>query len=271
VTYELLMNHAEDMRRLAVEVAMAAVRGDPLRRAGVEREFADVPDAFRGLTGFPEPGRFDALADGVTEVLRGLSTGDGGDPAVPANPELARFGGTAAALRVWTGAAADRFRHGFLEPWPALVRNQFTAGVVLRSALRAQQDLWARARQDADAIAEQGLAAVAACADCTRTEWTVTFTVVGSVAAVAAVPLGGVSALVVGGVAGLAQVVAATGPAEPPQTSFSADDPVEVVDRVREAIGLLRGHVRQRREAVGAALRDTGRLMADRPELFGWS
>ncbi|MER7007480.1 hypothetical protein ABT297_31160 [Dactylosporangium sp. NPDC000555] len=270
MTYELLMAHAAEIQRLASEVAMVGLRGDAGRQAAVEREFADVPDAFRALTGFPDPGRFDAMADGVTSVLRGLSTGDGGDPAVPADPELARFLGTAGALRVWTGPAADRFRTGFLEPWPALVRNQYAIAAVLRSALRAQQEIWARARQDADRIAEQAIGALGACGDCTRTEWSVTFTVVASVAAVAAVPLGGAAALAVGGVAAVAQVVAATGPAEPPQTAFSADDPVEVVERVREAIGLLRGHIRERRDAVAAALATTGRLMDDRPEWFGW-
>ncbi|WP_432991045.1 hypothetical protein [Dactylosporangium sp. CA-233914] len=270
MTYDQLMQHAEDMRRSAIAVAMAGMHGDPRRRRAVEREFADVPDAFRPLTGFADPAGFDARIDGVTDVLRGLSTGDGSDLAVPANPELARFAGVSVALRAWTGPAAQRFRDGFLEPWPALVRNQYTAGVVLRSALRAQQEIWARARQDADQIAEQGLAAVRACGDCTRTEWSVTFTVVASVAAVAAMPATGGLSLAAGSVAAVAQVMAATGPAEAPRTSFSADDPVEVVDRVREAIAQLRGHVRQRCDAVGEALRTTGRLMADRPELFGW-
>lgn len=265
------MAHAEDIRRHAIEATLAGLERRERYQAGVEREFADVPDAFRPLAAFPDPGRYDAMLDGVGNVLRGLSTADASDPSVPASAELARFGGTAAALGSWTGAAADRFRAGFLEPWPALVRNQFTAGVVLRSALRAQQEIWARARQDADQIAEQTLGAVDACGDCTRTEWSITFTVVASVAAVAAVPVGGPAALALGGVGAVAQVAAAGGPAEAPRSSFSADDPVEVVDRMREAIVALRGHVRDRLDAVGAALRSTRDLMSDRPELFGWA
>ncbi|WP_432838943.1 hypothetical protein [Dactylosporangium sp. CA-092794] len=268
MTYARLMEHAEDIRREAVEATLVLLDGPETSvRKSVEREFADVPDAFRPLTGFPDPARYDGLADGVDDVLRGLSTGDG----MPADPEVARFNGTVAALRSWSGTAAERFRAGFADPWPALVRNQFTACAVLRSALRAEQDIWARARQDADQIAEQGLAAIMACRDCTRTEWTITFTVVASVAAVAAVPVGGAIALAAGGVAGVAQVAAATGPDEAPRSTFSGDDPAEIVSRLREAIGLLRGHIRQQRAGVGAALRTTRMLMTDRPELFGWS
>jgi hypothetical protein len=155
-------------------------------------------------------------------------------------------------------------------PWPGLIRNQYTVAKVLHSALLAQREIWARARQDADQIAEQGLAAVAACGDCTRTEWTVTFTVVSSLAAVVAIPLGGGPAVAVGGVAAVAQVLAAAGPDEAPRTSFSADDPGEVVEQVREAIRRLLGHVYERREAVERALQSTSYLMADRAELFGW-
>jgi hypothetical protein len=258
----MLLRHAEDMRALAVSVATAGVGDEPRRRRAAEREFADLPDAFRALTGFPEPSRYDRPEQRLRDVLNGLSIGDG-----TANPALHEL---STGLRNWTGAAAERFRTGFLQPWPAFVHNQYTVGAVLRSGLLAERELWARARQDADQIAEQGLAAVAACGDCTRTEWSVTFTVVASVAAVAAVPVTGGLSLVAGGIAGLAQVAAATGPSEPPRTSFSADDPVEVADRVREAIRLLLGHIHERREADREALRSTGRLMADRPELFGW-
>jgi hypothetical protein len=196
--------------------------------------------------------------------------GDTADTTAPANPELARIGAVNAALDKWVGPAGERVRSGFVEPWPAFVRNQFAVAVVLRSALLAQREIWVRARRDADQIAEQGLAAVGACPDCTRTEWAVTFTVVSSVAAVVAVPLGGVAALAAGGVAGVSQVVAAVGPGEGPRTSFGADDPGEVVERVREAIGLLRGHIREQRATVAGTLRQAGQLMADRPELFGW-
>lgn len=254
MTYGGIMGLAEEIRRVAVEVT---AQGDERRREAARREFADVPDAFRALTGFPDPAAFDARIEGMAGVLRGLSIDD--------SPQLA------VALRVWTGPAAERFQDGFLRPWPAHVRNQYAVGVVLRSALVAQQEIWVRARADAEQIAQQALRAVAACADCTRTEWTITFTVVASVAAVVAVPLAGAAALVAAGVAGVAQVVAATGPQEPPRTVFSADDPAEVVDRAREAIRLLLGHVRERRDAVRDALEQTGRLVQDQPGLFGWS
>lgn len=270
MTYERLMEHAQDIRRHAVAATMAIVDGRPEYRAGVEREFADVPDAFRPLVGFPDPRGFDAKLDGLADVLRGLSTGDPDDPMVPADVELARVYGTSAALKFWTGTTAERFRTGFFDRLPALVRNQFTAAVVLRAGLRAQQEIWARARDDADRIAETALAAIDASGECTRTEWTITFTVVASVAAVAAVPVSGGASLALGTVGAVAQVLAATGPAEPVRTSFSGDDPGEVVERMREAITMLRGHIRERQDGVAAALRDTRELMVDRPELFGW-
>jgi hypothetical protein len=270
MTYERLMEHAEAVRRGAIEATMATLDGRAEYRAGVEREFADVPDAFRPLVGFPDPRGYGAKVDDLMSVLRGLSTGDSSDPMVPAGVEIARMHSTAAALQCWTGVAAQRFRGGFLDRMPALVRNQFAVAVVLRAALLAQQEIWARAREDADQIAEKTLEALDASVDCTRTEWTLTFTVVASAAAVVAVPLSGGASLALGAVGAVAQVVAATGPAEAPQTSFSADEPGEVVERMRDAIALLRGHIRERQDGVAAALRATRELMTDRRELFGW-
>ncbi|WP_433207053.1 hypothetical protein ACQP00_40620 [Dactylosporangium sp. CS-047395] len=264
MTYAMLMQHAEDMRDLAVGVASAGGADGYYRMRAIEKEFADLPEAFRPLTGFPDPRSYDAKLHHLDYVLSGLSTGDGD---ARANAELRNLG---VALRNWTGEAADKFKRGFVEPWPAFIKNQYTVGVVLRSALQAEQEIWARARQDADQIGEQGLAAMAACGDCTRTEWTVTFTVVAAVAAVAAVPVTGGLSLAAGGVAGLAQVVAATGPAEAPQTTFTADVPSEVADRVREAITQLRAHIHEKQDAVRKALRVTNAAMTDRPELFGW-
>ncbi|GAA3266126.1 hypothetical protein Dvina_40640 [Dactylosporangium vinaceum] len=262
MTYEMLRRHAEDMRRVAVAVAMGGrPEGD---RALVEREFADLPDAFRPLLDLPDPARYQGKIDRIDSVLSGLSTGGDGHRA---NPQLRDLTG---ALRNWTGPAAERFRDGFLEPWPAYIRNQYTVGLVLRQALEAQREIWVRARQDADQIGEQGLGAMRASGDCTRTEWTITFTVLASVAAVAAVPLTGGLALAAGGVAGLAQIAAATGPQDAPQTTFSADDPVEVAERVREAVTRLRAGIHERWEATAQALRTTGQTVRDRPELFGW-
>jgi hypothetical protein len=117
----------------------------------------------------------------------------------------------------------------------------------------------------------QTLAALAACGDCTRTEWTVVFTVVASAAAVAAVPLSGGASIAVGGVGAVAQVVAVGGPGEDaPRSTFAADSAREVVQRMREAVWALEGYVRQRREQIDAAVSGARRLMADRPEWFGW-
>ncbi|MFI5910906.1 hypothetical protein [Dactylosporangium sp. NPDC051541] len=262
MTYEMLMRHAEDMRVAAVAVAMGGrPAGD---RAVVEREFADLPAAFRPLLGLPDPAKYDPRIERLAGVLSGLSTGGGEQRANPGLRDLTNV------LRNWTGEAAERFRGGFLEPWPAFIRNQYTIGVVLRKALEAQREIWELARRDADQIGEQGLKAMRASGDCTRTEWTITFTVVASVAAVAAVPMTGGLALAAGGIAGLAQVAAATGPAEAPQTTFSADDPVEVADRIREAITQLRQHIHERWDATAAALRATTRTIQNEPELFGW-
>ncbi|MFD0575256.1 hypothetical protein [Dactylosporangium darangshiense] len=268
MTYERLMEHAEDIRREAVAVTMAMVGGDPRRRAGVEREFADVPDAFRVLTGFPDPERIGV--DEMDDVLCGLSMGDSADLAVPANPELARIAAVNAALDKWVGPAGERVRRGFVEPWPAFVRNQFAVGVVLRSALLAHREIWARARQDADQIAEQGLAAVGACPDCTRTEWTVTFTVVSSVAAVVAVPLGGVAALAAGVSRGCRRWWRPPGPVRGRGPRSGPTIPARWSSGCGRRSGSLRGHIREQRATVAGTLRQAGQLMADRPELFGW-
>jgi hypothetical protein len=271
MTYAQLMVHAEEIRRRAVEAALATVEGHPGYRPVVERAFADVPDTFRALAALPGPETFDPMLGSLASVLSGLSSG-GQDPvtgtAVPANPELERIAGTAIALAHWTGPAAVQFRKSFLEPLPALVRNQFIVAAVLRAALAAQRDLWLRARDDVDQIAEKTLDALDAIADCTRNEWTITFTVVASVAALAVVPLSGGAALAVSAVGAATQVAAASGPGEPERTAFSGDDPVDVVDRMRDAITLLHRHIRDQEEKIAVSLRSTSRLVAGNQRLF---
>jgi hypothetical protein len=269
MSYAQLMVHAEDIRRRAVEAALTTVEDHPEYRPSVERAFADVPDAFRPFARLPDPAMFDAMLADLVSVLNGLG---GPDPvsgvSIPANVELERMGGAAVALARWTGPAASRFRAGFLEPFPALVRNQFIVAAVLRAALAAQREIWVRARDDIDQIAEKTLDALDATADCTRNEWTITFTVVASVAALAVVPLSGGAALAVSAVGAAAQVAAAGGPEEPVRTAFSGDDPVDVVDRMRDAITLLHGHIRDQRAKVDAALRATHDLVIGHRRLF---
>jgi hypothetical protein len=211
------------------------------------------------------------MLSSLANVLSGLSSG-GPDPVtgrmVPSNPELERIAGTAIALARWTGPTAVQFRTTFLQPFPALVRNHFIIAAVLRAALAAQRELWLRARDDVDQIAEKTLNALDAIADCTRNEWTITFTVVASVAALALVPLSGGAALAVSAVGAGAQVAAAAGPGEPARTAFSGDDPVEVVERMRDAITLLHKHIREQEERTAAALRSTRQLVGGNRRLF---
>jgi hypothetical protein len=239
----------------------------------IQTDFADIPEVFRPFAEMPDPVLYDPMIHQLDLTLSGLSSGDlSQDPITqdnyPANPILGMMSGTERYLQGWTGRAAMQFKSGFIDPFPAVVTNQFIVAAVLKSALEAQRQVWASARHDIDTIAHRTIEALDRMDDCDRNEWTVTFTVVSSVAAVAAIPLTGGASLTVVGIGAGAQILASVPQEEPPDIPFSGESAQAVIAEMREAANHLAKKIGEQEMRIASALRDTCAVVDAKPGLF---
>jgi len=83
----------------------------------------------------------------------------------------------------WTGTAALAFKQKFLDPFPAVARNQFILVAVLKAGLEAHQSMWHSARADIDNVAHTTIDALDNTGGWSdKNQWNFTFTVLASVA-----------------------------------------------------------------------------------------
>lgn len=280
--FEDLMDHAYEIQKKAVAEAILDLGGRRNsmsymsdRQSEIEAEFADIPQLYQSFSGIPDPASFDGAIESLSYTLRTISSGqDPKDPIngtiYPANAVLDKLSGSESYVENWTGRAAMEFKSHFIDPFPSVVRNQFTLAAVLKSALEAEKEIWANARRDIDKIAHDTLTALERMDDCGKNDWTMTFTVVASVAAVAAVPVtGGTSlALAITAVGATSQVVAAAAPEDPPKIQFSGESPGAVISQMREAISKLRSEINKQETRISDAMRTTLGLVSGNRDLF---
>nr|MDT0657599.1 hypothetical protein [Micromonospora sp. DSM 115978] len=298
MSFEELMDHAVEIRRKAIEKAMiqhgvrpATAEGEPApaprpgeaeTRQEIESGFADVPEIFSPFAELPLPGSLDGLIDSLDGALEVLSTGE--SPRDPingtiygGNPELDKLSGAESYVEDWTGRAAMNFKASFIDPFPTIVRNQFLIAVVLKSALEAQREIWVRVRRDIDKIAHDTLEALDRMDDCGKNEWTMTFTVVGSVVSIAAAPLTGGWSLALTAVAAASQIAVAALPDDPPSVRFGGESAEAVVQQARDAAALLIESIQTQEAKIANAMSETHDLVlrrgqdfvSDRPTLAG--
>ena len=294
MSFEQLMQHARDIQQKAIEksleqhgVRRAPRPGQPAlspmpleaeKRQQIEQSFSDIPGLFRPFSEMPIPASFDGMIDDLSHALRMLSAGQ--DPKDPingtiytSNTNLDKLSGSESYVEHWTGRAAMEFKSNFIDPFPSVVRNQFIIAAVLKSALEAQREIWVKARNDIDKIAHDALEALDRMDDCGKNEWTMTFTVVASVAAIAAVPLTGgasltVAALAVTAVGAASQVAAAAAPDDPPKIQFSGETAEAVVSQLREAMSKLVELIGGQEAKISYALTNTHSLVTGGREGF---
>jgi hypothetical protein len=209
-----------------------------------------------------------------------------GEPYV-ANGILTRIGASESYLEAWTGAAADTFRTDFVYPFLFVAVNQFTALSVLRSALLAQRALWVKTRENIDKVAHDTLVALDNMDHCGQNTWTMTWTIVASVAAVAAVPISaGASVMGAGAALGLTtavtavgatgQVVAAHQVAPEKETAYHGETAEVVIEQMRQGVAEAIGEIQQGEQTIAAALRSMqatvsqhrGQFVSPRPDLL---
>jgi hypothetical protein len=275
--FDNLMGKAEDIRKKAIEEATLDLGGRRHSRSymstkgpEIESMFADVPGLYEPFTRTPHPDSFNVPIDELKVALARLSLGEGGsvDPIstngrqYPASLALEKVKGAADDVFGWSGAAAQEFKTGYLDPFPAVVKNQFLLVSTLKAALEAEQAMWTEVRKNIWDIADQTYIRLEHMDDCGKNEWQMAFTVVSSICAVAAVPLTGGGSLAVAGLAvtavgATAQVVAAVEIKEPPKTTIEGESADAVVRSMREAIKKQIQYINETEERIKQRLSTT--------------
>ncbi|HEY9474548.1 MAG TPA: hypothetical protein VIS06_11955 [Mycobacteriales bacterium] len=282
MSYEQLMQHAQEIRQKAIQKAIEHLGGRrnsreymSQKRPEIERTFADIPELFQPFAEMPTPVSFDPMINEMRQTLGVLSSGqeikDPIDGTIyPANIILDKLSGSESYIEDWTGRAAMAFKSGFVDPFPSIARNQFIIAAVLKSAMEANKEMWATTRGDIDQIAHKTIEALDRMDDCGKNEWTITFTVVASIAAVAAVPVtaGGSTALAITAIGAASQVAAAVGPDDPPSNPFSGESPESVVSQMRQAIHNLTQEIGNVERKISGSLQKTHELLSTNRPLF---
>ncbi|GIF12391.1 hypothetical protein [Actinoplanes teichomyceticus] len=300
MSFDQLMQHAHDIQTTAIAKAMeqrgvrqASKPGDPpytprpgedAVRAKISADFADIASLFEPFSAMPDPAAFDGLISYLDQAMGYLSTGFMPDDPItgqvyPANETLTRIGASESYLEEWTGHAADRFRTDFVNTFPPIVVNQFVGCAVLHSALMAQQALWASARDDIDKVAHHTLNALDNMDHCGQNRWTMSWTIVASVAAVAAVPVSAGTSVLGGGLAlgtatavtavgATGQVVAAHQVTPPKETEYHGETAEAVIEQMRHGVAEAISEIQHGEQMIATALRQTHASMSEHRGLF---
>jgi hypothetical protein len=280
LSYAQLMQHAEEIRHKAIEKYADDAKGgsdSPLydqAKAYATKIFADIPQVFQPYTEIPKPESFDPMINAMGSVLDKLSTGEVADDPVkhvsyPANVNLTKVPGVTDAIEDWTGEAARSFKRFFVDPFPAIAKNQFLVARVVGAALDSEKDLWARAQKNIDEIAHKTLEALDKMHDCGKNDWNVAFTVAGALAALAGVVATGGADLPFA----IAEFTATTGGAA--VSTYSGETADTVIHSMRQSISDLTDKINETEYRIwkaadatrSAVQQDRKRYVSDRPEL----
>jgi hypothetical protein len=266
MSWEQLMEHANEIQSKAVMHAVNHHETDPeYARNGVDGYYQNVPDLFRPFADMPDPARYQPMIDDLRTVLKGLSNGDNnGDPidvkdTYLANPAMTKIATAGDYLDDWTGTAALAFKQRFLDPFPAVARNQFILVAVLKAGLEAHQSMWHSARADIDNVAHTTIDALDNTGGWSdKNQWNFTFTVLASVAAVATVPLdaateGMTIPLTVTAIGAAAQVVATTPPSELPDKN-SGETAIQITNSMKAAMDRIVNEIHTTESKIASAL-----------------
>jgi hypothetical protein len=280
MSFDQLMEHANDIQFKATKHVLDNDEEDPeYARAGVDGYYAAVPGLFQPFSELPDPGGYQPLIEDLKVILHGLSNGDdNGDPidvkdVYPANPTLTKMSTASDYLDDWTGKAALSFKQKFLDPFPAICRNQFIIVATLKSALEAHQAVWSSARKDIDDVAHNTIDALDNSGGFSdKNAWNFTFTVASSIAAVGSVALdaetlGASTPLTVTAVGAAAQVIATTPPAglSEKQTGETA---MQITNSMKKAMDKIVNQIHGAETTISGALNAMSEVAASNQSYF---
>jgi hypothetical protein len=273
MSFENLMAEAAEIRKSAIQHqvsnAMAqagrgAAYAEKQITAKATSDFADIPGLYEPFSLMPDPATYNGMIQDLSNVMRTLSSGQANTdpidgPIYPANPTLHKLSGTQSYLENWTGKAAEDFKRNFIDPFPAVVSNQFLLTAVLKAALEAHKEMWKRARTDIDNIATTTISALDHMDDCGSNDWSMAFTVLGAVVAIAAVPVtDGASLFALAAVGSAASVASsAAGSGDDHRQRFSGESAGAVISQMRTAIAMLADDINTSEQKIVKATNDT--------------
>ncbi|GAA0708581.1 hypothetical protein Drose_13125 [Dactylosporangium roseum] len=249
-------------------------------REKAEAAFSDIPGLFQSFADAPDPARFEPAVESLHQAQASLATSAVNTDPLTNNPivvreEFAKITTTSDFIDDWSGAAAHEFKANYLDPLPAKIGAQFQLAAILAAAIQAEQAIWQAARSDIRLVLAKGLAALDHVGECTQAQWTITFTVVASIAAVAAVPFAGGLSLRLTAVGAASQVVAAIPIDDAAEEEYAGDTAFEVVGQVRQGVQDLISRIARAEQVIGGRLGDNvavvhanwRQFVSDRPAL----
>ena len=272
MSFENLMAEAAEIQKSAIQhqvsnslasAGRGAAYAEKQITAKAQSDFADIPGLYEPFSLMPDPASYQPMIHDLEGAMRTLSSGQGNSdpidgPIYPANPTLDKLSGTESYLENWTGHAAEDFKRNFIDPFPAVVRNQFLLSAVLKAALEAHQEMWKRARTDIDNIATATISALDHMNDCGSNDWSLAFTVLGAVVAIAAVPVtDGASLFALAAVGSAASVASAVAPSGDDKRRFSGESAGAVIAQMRTAITMLADDIASQEAKIAKAMNYT--------------
>jgi hypothetical protein len=219
------------------------------------------------------------MVDDLRTVLNGLSNGDNNSDPIDvretylANPTMTKITTAGDYLDDWTGKAAMAFKQKFLDPFPALCRNQFILLAVLKAGLEAHQAMWRNGRTDIDNVAHTTIDALDNTGGWSdKNQWNFTFTVLSSVAAVATVPLdaatdGLTTPLTVTAIGAATQVAAAAPPPELPDQS-SGETAIQITNSMKAAMDRIVNDIHTTESKIASALAEMNQTVVANKAYF---
>jgi hypothetical protein len=255
------MQSAEAIRRKAIEEFAKEGEGGsdtPLyqqRKVQATKAFADIPQLFQPFTELPQPSSFDPMINAMRPAVEKVSTGEVADKPVErgsyaANPNLTKVPGVSDPIDDWSGDAARDFKRGFVDPFPAVLKNQFIVARVAQAALESEKEMWTRARRDIDDIARKTLAALDNMHGCGKNEWKFGFAVAGALAALAAAFVSGGAAVPLG----IAEFGAVTAGAT---ADLTGETTAVVINSMRRSIAQLTREINETENVIWKAADST--------------
>ncbi|WP_329049997.1 hypothetical protein OG738_44090 [Amycolatopsis sp. NBC_01488] len=288
MTFDQLMQHAKDITDKAVDLkwkelsgkGATAGAGNPDREP-IRKSYAFIGSMFEPFSRLPDPARYDPLIADLNAAMARLNTGsvdntDLSKDVTLANPHLDKMTTDGGYLQGWTGDAAMAFKANFIDAFKTISGNQFTALSTLKGVLQAHREMWVRARDDIDKIAENTKNALDNAGGCGKNQWSFGFSVVSAVVAIGGV----VVAVATGGVVAMAAIGAAAsvGGAGVASLTASGDSVDTIINSMKQAVDELTRHIQEVetqqiaqkvRALTDAVNANKDKIVAARPNLAG--
>lgn len=282
------MQHAKDITDKAVDLkwkelsgkGATAGAGNPDREP-IRQSYAFIGSMFEPFSRLPDPARYDPLIADLNAAMAKLNTGSVHTTQLTndvslANPHLDKMTTDGGYLQGWSGDAAMAFKANFIDSFKTVSGNQFSVLSTLKGILQAHREMWLKARDDIDKIAENTKNALDNAGGCGKNQWSFGFSVVSAVVAVGGV----VVAVATGGIVPLVAIGAAAsaGSAGVASLTASGDSVDTIINSMKQAVDELTRHIQEvenqqiaeKVRALTEAVRaNKDKIVAARPNLAG--